>query len=256
MSGTRDENIFMARLAEQAERYEDMVEYMKRVAGMGAELSADERNLFSVAYKNAVGARRQAWRAVTTLEAREATKGPAILELLRQYKVKVEKELSGSCRDIIEVLSRDLLPKATGSEAKVFLMKLKGDYHRYLAEFASDDMHSRLAQEAHDAYKSASEIAISELPPTHPVRLGLALNFSVFYYEVYCSPETACMLAKSAFDDAMNVMDNLDEDQFKDSAQIMQLLRDNLSLWTCDMQQSVEGEGRQPEQDGTTFEDF
>mmetsp|Transcript_60505 Transcript_60505/g.180199 ORF Transcript_60505/g.180199 Transcript_60505/m.180199 type:complete len:247 (-) Transcript_60505:76-816(-) len=245
----------MARLAEQAERYEDMVEYMKRVAGMGAELNSDERGLFSVAYKNSVGARRQAWRAVNTLEQREAVKGPAVLELIRTYRSKVEKELNTKCRDVIEVLDRDLITKASRPEAKVFYLKLKGDYNRYLAEFATVEGHGRLAQEAHDSYKSASEIAIAELPPTHPTRLGLALNFSVFYYEVYSSPETACVLAKSAFDDAMSVMDNLDEEEFKDSAQIMQLLRDNLSLWTCNMQQDTV-EGGKLEQDGTTYEDF
>ncbi|CAE8613848.1 unnamed protein product [Polarella glacialis] len=255
MSGTRDENVFMARLAEQAERYEDMVEYMKRVASMGSELSLDERNLLSVAYKNAVGARRQAWRAVNTLEQREAqaSKGPAILGLIKTYREKVEKELNAKCRDVLDILSKDLIPKAGSSESKVFYQKMKGDYCRYLAEFSAGENHSKAAQEAHDAYQTASETAISELPPTHPIRLGLALNFSVFYYEVYASPEKACLLAKAAFDDAMQVMDSLDEDQYKDSAAIMQLLRDNLTLWTSDMQQTVDG---QAQQDGTAVEDF
>jgi len=255
MSGTRDENVFMARLAEQAERYEDMVTYMKRVASMGAELSLDERNLLSVAYKNAVGARRQAWRAVNTLEQREASKGPAILDLIRSYRTKVEEELSDRCKEIIKLLNGDLTPKASSSESKVFYLKMTGDYHRYLAEFAVSDQHSKCAQEAHDSYQQASELAIGELPATHPIRLGLALNFSVFYYEVFSSPEKACMLAKAAFDDAMLVMDSLDEDQYKDSAQIMQLLRDNLQLWTSDM--GTHGEdGKPPEQDGTAVEEL
>lgn len=235
MSGTRDENVFMARLAEQAERYEDMVEHMKRVAQMGAELSPDERNLLSVSYKNAVGARRQAWRAVNTLEQREAAKGPAILELIRGYKTKVEAELQGRCNEILQILAADLVPKASNPESRVFFLKMKGDYHRYLAEFASAETHSKCSSEAHESYQKASEIALSDLKATHPIRLGLALNFSVFYYEVFSSPEKACMLAKAAFDDAMNVMDALDEDQYKDSAQIMQLLRDNLTLWTSSM---------------------
>jgi len=256
MSGTRDENVFMARLAEQAERYEDMVEYMARVARMGAELSLDERNLLSVAYKNSVGARRQAWRAVNTLEQREAAKGPAILELIKSYRFKVEQELNNRCHDILKILFEDLIPKASNAEAKVFYMKMKGDYHRYLAEFATNENHSKCAQEAHDSYQSASEIAIADLPPTHPIRLGLALNFSVFYYEVFSSPERACMLAKAAFDDAMAVMDNLgDDDQYKDSAQIMQLLRDNLTLWTSDMQ-TAEGEGGNTACDGTAVEEL
>merc|ERR1719191_11431 len=114
---------------------------------------------------------------------------------------------------------------------------MKGDYLRYLAEFSAGEDHNRHAQDAHDAYHRASEIALAELKPSDPIRLGLALNFSVFYYEVYSAPEKACMLAKAAFDDAMGVLDSLqDEETYKDSAQIMQLLRDNLTLWTADMQ--------------------
>ena len=89
------------------------------------------------------------------------------------------------------------------------------------------------------AYKAASDIAMTELAPTHPIRLGLALNFSVFYYEILNSPDRACRLAKAAFDDAIAELDTLSEESYKDSTLIMQLLRDNLTLWTSDMQ----GEG-------------
>lgn len=75
-----------------------------------------------------------------------------------------------------------------------------------------------------------------QLAPTNPIRLGLALNFSVFYYEVMNSPERACNLAKQAFDDAIAELDTLTEDSYKDSTLIMQLLRDNLTLWTSDME--------------------
>jgi len=80
---------------------------------------------------------------------------------------------------------------------------------------------------------------MTELAPTHPIRLGLALNFSVFYYEILNSPDRACRLAKAAFDDAIAELDTLSEESYKDSTLIMQLLRDNLTLWTSDMQ----GEG-------------
>jgi len=112
---------------------------------------------------------------------------------------------------------------------------MKGDYHRYLAEFATGDQRKSAAEASLVAYKSASDVATAELPPTHPIRLGLALNFSVFYYEILNSPDQACALAKQAFDDAISQLDTLSEDSYKDSTLIMQLLRDNLTLWTSDM---------------------
>jgi 14-3-3 protein epsilon len=111
-----------------------------------------------------------------------------------------------------------------------------GDYHRYLAEFLTGDARKESASEAHEAYKTATEIAQTELAPTHPIRLGLALNFSVFYYEILNSPDRACHLAKQAFDDAIAELDTLSEESYKDSTLIMQLLRDNLTLWTSDLQ--------------------
>ena len=113
-----------------------------------------------------------------------------------------------------------------------------GDYHRYLAEFAVGDKRKDSAGKSLEANKAASEIAATELPPTHPIRLGLALNFSVFYYEILNSPNRACQLAKEAFDNAMAVMSTLSEEGYKDSTLILHLLRDNLMLWTSDMQDS------------------
>ena len=92
------------------------------------------------------------------------------------------------------------------------------------------------ADKSLESYKAASDVAVTELPPTHPIRLGLALNFSVFYYEILNSPDRACHLAKQAFDDAIAELDTLSEESYKDSTLIMQLLRDNLTLWTSDMQ--------------------
>jgi len=119
----------------------------------------------------------------------------------------------------------------------------KGDYHRYLAEFKSGDARDTAAKHAQEAYETASEIMQTELPPTHPIRLGLALNFSVFQYEIANAPEKACQLAKQAFDDAIAELDTLSEDSYKDSTLIMQLLRDNLTLWTSDMQDENGEEG-------------
>lgn len=102
------------------------------------------------------------------------------------------------------------------------------------------DKRKEAAEESLAAYKEASEI--EGLAPTHPIHLGLALNFSVFYYEILNEQEQAVQLAKSAFDDAVAKLDSLPEDSYKDSTLIMQLLRDNLTLWTSDVQVEDEGE--------------
>jgi len=233
---TREESVYMAKLAEQAERYDEMVEAMKKVACMDVELTVEERNLLSVAYKNVIGARRASWRIICSIEQKEESKGNEHhVGRIKEYRAKVDSELTNICNDILSVLDEHLIPTATSGESKVFYYKMKGDYHRYLAEFATGNHRKDAAENSLLAYKAASDIANTELPPTHPIRLGLALNFSVFYYEILNSPDRACQLAKQAFDDAIAELDTLSEDSYKDSTLIMQLLRDNLTLWTSDM---------------------
>lgn len=229
----REDKVFMAKLAEQAERYDEMLDSMKSVATYDTELTVEERNLLSVAYKNVIGARRASWRITSAIEQREEGLNE---NLVRSYRSQIEKELKDICADILNLLDKHLIPHASTGESKVFYYKMKGDYYRYLAEFATGNDRKDAAENSLVAYKAASDISTSELVPTHPIRLGLALNFSVFYYEILNSPDRACRLAKAAFDDAIAELDTLNEESYKDSTLIMQLLRDNLTLWTSDIQ--------------------
>lgn len=213
-----------------------MVAAMKKVAELDTELTVEERNLLSVAYKNVVGSRRASWRIISSIEQKEKSKDNAAhVAQIRGYCEKVEKELEDICSDVLSVLDNHLIKSAENAESKVFYNKMKGDYYRYLAEFASEEKKKELASKGQEAYQAA-KVAEEALPPTHPIRLGLALNYSVFYYEILNEPEKACELAKKAFDDAIAELDNLTEDSYKDSTVIMQLLRDNLTLWTSDIQ--------------------
>ncbi|XP_072977711.1 14-3-3-like protein 16R [Typha angustifolia] len=237
---TREENVYMAKLAEQAERYEEMVEFMEKVtssASAAEELTVEERNLLSVAYKNVIGARRASWRIVSSIEQKEESRGnEGHVNSIRAYRSKIEAELTTICGGILRLLDSHLVPSASGADSKVFYLKMKGDYHRYLAEFKTGSDRKEAAESTLGAYKAAQDIAVADLSPTHPIRLGLALNFSVFYYEILNSPDRACTLAKQAFDEAIAELDTLGEESYKDSTLIMQLLRDNLTLWTSDMQ--------------------
>merc|ERR1712000_456522 len=108
--------------------------------------------------------------------------------------------------------------------------------YRYIAEFTKDKQRDDAANSADVAYGDAQKVAEKDLAVTHPIRLGLALNYSVFKYEVMNEPEEACKMARSAFEDAIAELDNVAEDSYKDSTLIMQLLRDNLTLWTSDQE--------------------
>merc|ERR1712121_136308 len=186
----KDELVQRAKLAEQAERYDDMAASMKAVTETGVELSNEERNLLSVAYKNVVGARRSSWRVISSIE--QKTEGSERKEqMAKEYREKAEKELRDICQDVLGLLDNFLIPKASNAESKVFYLKMKGDYYRYLAEVAVGDAEAAVVDDSQKAYQDA-------------------------------------------FDDAIAELDTLNEDSYKDSTLIMQLLRDNLTLWTSD----------------------
>jgi len=245
----RERLVYSAKLAEQAERYDEMVESMKALCKLDSgELSIEERNLLSVGYKNVIGARRASWRILSSIEDKERAKSnEANSGQIKSYRSKVENELTSICKEILSILDNHLIVDSASDESKVFYFKMKGDYYRYLAEFLQQEDRSKVSGQANDAYAEATKIACnnstpdSGLPPTHPIRLGLALNYSVFHFEIQNKPTEACALAKQAFDDAIAELDTLSEESYKDSTLIMQLLRDNLTLWTSDINDTEEG---------------
>lgn len=209
--------------------FTDMCTFMREVvkaAADGPDLGFDERNLLSVAYKNAVGARRASWRALNVDENKNV---PSVVK----FRQLVEKELEDLCKDVLELLEGTLIPhKEASEEAKVFYRKMAGDYYRYLAEFIQTEELPVLQRKSAEYYKQAMDTATKLMDATDPVRLGLALNYSVCLYEIMKDKEGACNLARTAFDEAILKLDRLDEQQYKDGTLILQLLRDNLTLWT------------------------
>merc|ERR1711908_126509 len=142
---------------------DEMADYMETWGKSQEELSVEERNLLSVAYKNAVGSRRAAWRIITSVEQKEKTKG-------NEEQAKWAKE---------------------------YCMKMEADYYRYIAEFSDGDAKAKAAENARLAYEEAHKVAEKDLAVTHPIRLGLASNYSVFQYEVLSNPDEACKMVRT-----------------------------------------------------------
>ena len=126
------------------------------------------------------------------------------------------------------MIQEEVLNKTCSGEPKAFFVKMVGDYYRYIAENAKGDNLEKVKQNALKSYQEANEI---ELPPCNPIKLGLALNFSVFHYEVMKNHSAACELADKALQDALDKIDELEEDDFRDAKSIIELLKENLTLW-------------------------
>ena len=222
-----EEHIFLARVAEQAERFEDMVDFLAKVLeAKGADLSSDERNLLSVAFKNLISSKRAACRTISAIE--QNPKYSKYSDALATYKQSIETKLGEDCQRGIDIINEKVLQKACDGEAKAFFIKMVGDYYRYIAENAKGSALEGVKQNALKAYQQANEIS---LPPCNPIKLGLALNFSVFHYEVMKNHKIACELADKALQDALDKIDELEEDDFRDAKSIIELLKENLTLW-------------------------
>jgi 14-3-3 protein epsilon len=265
----REEIIYLAKLAEQAERFDDMKYYMKQIAEMVGEehqLTVEERNYLSVAYKNVVGTRRAAWRVLNTPETHQMAEKESMEQDLEAYHDSVEAELTTLCDDVLNLIEKKLIPSSINREDCVFYEKMAGDYFRYKAEFMKGDARNESVISSKKFYENANlhaggkpkpddYVAMQfdaptdehptgqpDLKSTNPIRLGLILNYSVFLYEIENQPSMACNVAKEGFDAAVEELDQLPENDYKDATLIMQLLRDNLALWTSE----EEREGYEP----------
>mmetsp|Transcript_20369 Transcript_20369/g.43454 ORF Transcript_20369/g.43454 Transcript_20369/m.43454 type:complete len:238 (+) Transcript_20369:75-788(+) len=237
MALEEDKSIILARVAERAERYDEMADFMKDRVMTGTPLNAEERDMFSAAFKNALTERRHAVRVAVGVAQQEMAEGhPDKAALAQGYKSKVEAELSDICVKALNLLQNPLVPTASPGEAKTFYLKMKGDYYRYLAEFLQGEPRQLKAEEARLAYDEGMTEAAS-LPTTHPVRLGLALNFSVFQHEVLANTRDAIITAEGALKTAAGDLASVSEETRNDAILTMQLLQDNLLLWQPEMQQ-------------------
>ena len=189
----------MARIAEQAERFVDMVDFLKIVVEQkGAEMSCDERTLISVAFKNLITSKRTAWRTVRAIQVNSKYK--KYEQSLEEYRQRLENNLFNDCSMIIEMIQTQCLNKKCEDEAKAFFVKLIADNHRYIAEMSQGERFEKSREAARQSYEEANSINLSACAP---IKLGLVLNFSVFYYEVMKDTNRAMNIADTALQAAL-----------------------------------------------------
>lgn len=159
------------------------------------------------------------------------------LAVLDQLKKKIESELESYCNEVLELLDEILIKNTNDAEGRVFFYLMKGDYYRFIAEYTSKAGRNKAKQQVLESYQHGLEISEKELVSTHPTRLKLALNFSVFYHDILNDPHKARDLAQRAFDEAIAKIDEIHDDLFKDSIMEIGLIREYLTLWAAEVQQ-------------------
>lgn len=239
----REEYLLYAALAEQCQRWEDVAEAMMLVARMDQPLNKEQRGLLAAGFKNTAGALRLVYRlARQDLEKEEQQEaGDASYKSTRKALLRKTLHIQGNAVNALSSrvlqLVRALKPESL--EAGVFFMKMQADYHRYCAELDVRDDAQYYVTQATELYDKASAMAEAALDPLDCTRLAVALNRAVHYYEILRKGMKAMEICQKAFDDGIAGLDRL-TDEPHTCTLILQLLRDNLTLWKEDAERERE----------------
>ena len=227
-----DKFIYLAMLAEQCTKYDDMVYFMKRFILMKDDLmSSDESNLFSIACKDNIKNMRQSLRTIQAYKSKEKKKSSSeFLDYIIEYEKFVGDEMYDKCQEVIKFIDDNIFKKSNykeySDELKLFYIKMKADYNKYFAETGLSKK-QECEREAEKYYDEA-EIFAKKISISSPYKLGLLLNKSVFIYEVKENHKKAIELTKSTikeFDKIKNKIEE-DEDYSKDGFELYNLLKE------------------------------
>uniref|UniRef100_M4EY76 E2F/DP family winged-helix DNA-binding domain-containing protein n=1 Tax=Brassica campestris TaxID=3711 RepID=M4EY76_BRACM len=197
--------------ADEAEKYDDMVEFLDKVAKNvdTAELTPEERNLLSIAYKNLIAGRRAPLKRTRSIEKKETKKGNTNnVSIIKDHRVKIESEITKICDQVFNLIDSHLLPSASTADSKVFYLKMTGDYHRYLSDSKTGAEKIKAVKRTLEVYKSAQAIALNDLPSTN------------------------------AFEAAITEMHGVREESYEETALITNLILDRITLWTDELKWS------------------
>jgi 14-3-3 protein epsilon len=233
MTSERDLNFWVAQLLDQTDRQDDMIDLVKAAIDAGPVLTVDQRNLLSLAYKNAITAQRNGLRYLANLLDRDEAKASQFrLSQLQGFRRELTEELDRYCHDLVQLVDTKLLPACDGADARVFYVKLKADYWRYISENKSGADKAKSADEAKSCYEEAIAIARDGIKPWIPGHLGLILNYSVYLYEIVGLEREAIELAQKTHEECSDSISNNGPEAFREATKILLLLRENVALWT------------------------
>lgn len=224
-----DELSSLAQVSLIAERFEDASKYIEElIKRKKDDLTKDEKNAFYNSFKFIINSKRCAWQSANYMEEKE--KDEERKTMIKNYKNILENEIYDICKNVITLINNFLMNKTILDESKIFFLKMKGDYYRYLCEFQSLSENKNYPDESEKNYKMAVELS-QNISWINPLKLGLYLNYSVFYYEIKKDVKKAMQIAKEAIKNAKKYSDKLKEEDDKDAEMSIQTMKENIIYW-------------------------
>ena len=218
---------FLARVYHTASLNTKAVEEVSKLSVSRENLTPEDEATVSVVTKAKIDSLRRARRIITVVEEKEENKGKVNRVIaLRSFKSKIEEELSSLLNQFINSIDNSFLLRPTSEPSRILFLKMKADYCRYLAEINKMNV-----QQVQNAYVQAFDAARQSLGPAHPLRTGIALNYSVFYYEILNNHDAAIQIAKLAYEEGASAAKSLPVDEKDDAMDVINLIASNLKSW-------------------------
>lgn len=223
-------DFYLARVADKIERPQDVVRWMNNVVNEKRCLNANERNLWATGHRDYASSIRNALRVLKSYrdECTEYEFKMAIDEMMAKYL----EELDDFAQRSIRVIDGVLIPEATKSATAGVYQKVKADLLRYSAEFAQGKERQDKVDRSIQAYRAALQLAARDVTKADPIFLGIALNYAVCEVELCGRVKEAIEYSDKLFKEAVKWLDGLSADDYKESTELLQLLRDNMTRWS------------------------
>ena len=232
-----EKNIYMALLAQQCSRFEEMFKFLEdSVIIRNKDLSFKERELLAYGYVTYIKSKRKSLHMIMAYETKEKKNENSIfLSYIQEYRRTLESDLTLSCQKIIYIIDSLLIKKADNNESKIFYKKLKGDLNRYIAEYAKDELREKVMKDGLTAYQEAMNLS-KDMPIMNETLLGLALNMSLFYYEVINERKNAIKIADECIHKVEKELANFDQDNENNKVimALIGLIKENWENWTIE----------------------
>lgn len=235
----------MAKLAKKTGRYIDMKNFMNELVvfafsspDLDVELTGEERDLLSLAYKKCMGELRDSWKSLQKFkQKRQQNLKDKYLSVEEKYRLNLEAQIEDLHKEFIGLLEKCVISSAKSIESKVFCLQMKGDFHGYLAEIKIDDERKKLIHDALEAYNRAKSLAKSYLRPCDPGRLSLELSLGLFKYDILNAKKEVVELNYLVLHEAKEDLKNMDKEstQYKKAEIVLNSLKDNLNNWILHM---------------------